>query len=98
MAVVVVNEVELGIVDFRGPLERVCGNGGAGGRSRRDGSERRVIVSRGDIAGGVDQLADIFREVNRREVKSVAGDVDSKRTRRRRFRRVPVDDVFERVV
>ena len=47
MAVVVVNEVEFGVVVLRGPLERLRDI--AGFRYR---AERRVGIRRADVAGG----------------------------------------------
>ena len=58
MPVVVVNEVEFGIVMFRRPLEGL-GNV-AGFRYRAEGS---VGIRRSDVAGGAEDFADVFRKV-----------------------------------
>lgn len=57
---------------------RVCGNGGAGRCSRPYSVERRVVVGCGDVAVSIDEFADVFRQINRREVKPLVGDVDCK--------------------
>ena len=59
MAVVVVNEVEFGIVNFGRPLEGLnnaivrCG----------DRAEGRIGIRRANVAGGAEDLADVFRQV-----------------------------------
>ena len=85
MSVVVVNEVEFGVVNFGRELERVRGSGGAGGRSRGDRAEGRVVVGRRYVPVEIHELADVFRQVNGREVEVVAEDVDRERARRRIF-------------
>ena len=96
MAVVVVHEAEFGIVNFRGPLEGVRGNGGSRGRSRGDGAERRVVVGRRHVPVEIHQLADVLRQIDGREIEVVAEDVDRERARRGRFFGIPEDDAFER--
>ena len=79
MPVVVVNEVELGVVNFGRPLEGL-GNV-AGFRYRAEGS---VGIRRSDVAGEAEDFADVFREV-----VSVGGPravlLDRERTRRKRL-------------
>ena len=67
MPIIVVNEVEGGIVDFRGEAEGVFGEevavgdaGGAGGTG--DGAEGGVVVVRGDavLRGVVEDLGDVL--------------------------------------
>ena len=77
-------------------MERGGGNGGAGRRSRGDGAERRVIVGRGHVSVEIDELADVFRQIDRREIEVFAEDVDRERARRRRFLGIPEDHAFER--
>ena len=58
VAVVVVDQVELGVVELRRPLERLRNVA-----RRRDRAEGRVVVARADVAGGPENLADVFRDV-----------------------------------
>ena len=58
VAVIVVNEVELGIVIFRRPLEGLRDVAGSGDRA-----ERGIGIRRADVAGRPEDLADVFREV-----------------------------------
>ena len=83
VAVVVVDEVEFGIVDFRGPLEGL-GNVAGGG----NGAEGRVGIRRADVAVLTEDFADVFRDVVA-VGKPRAVFLDCERTRRRRLRRVP---------
>ena len=66
-------------------MERIGGSGGAGGRSRGDGAERRVVVGRRHVPVEIDELADVFRQIDGREIEGVAEDVDRERARRRIF-------------
>ena len=83
MAVVVVGEVELGVVDFRGPLEGL-GNVAGGG----NGAERRVGIRRADVAVLTEDFTDVFRDVvTVGEPRAVF--LDGERTRCRRLGRIP---------
>ncbi len=96
MAVVVIDEPQLIVVNFGRELERVRGSGGAGGRSRGDGAEGRVIVGRRHVPVEIHELADVFRQVHGREIEVVAEDVDRERARRGRFFGIPEDHALER--
>ena len=83
MAVVVVNEVEFGVVVFRRPLEGLRDVAGF-----RDGTERRVGIRCADVAGGTEDFADVFRDVvTVGKPRSVL--LNRKRARRRRLSRIP---------
>ena len=89
--VVVVNEVEFGIVMLRRPLE---GLGDVAGF--RYVPERSVAVRRSDVAGGTKDFADVFREVVAiGEPRAVL--LNRERTRRRRLRRIPGDEPKRRM-
>ena len=59
MAVVVVNEVEFGVVKLRRPLEGLD-DAVFGGR---DGAERSVGIRRADVTVRSEKFADVFRDV-----------------------------------
>ena len=83
MAVVVVNEVEFGVVVLRGPLEGLRDVAGF-----RYGSEGRVGILRADVAVLTEDFADVFRDVvTVSKPRSVF--LDGERARRRRLRRIP---------
>ena len=92
MAVVVVNEVEFGVVMLRGPLEGLGDVAGSGYVP-----ERSVGIRRADVAGGAEDFADVFRDV---VAVGEPGAVflDRERTRRRRLRRIPGDTFRTRIV
>ena len=58
MAVVVVDEVEFGVVVLRGPLEGLRDVAGGG-----NGAEGRVGIRRADVAVLTEDFADVFRDV-----------------------------------
>ena len=92
MAVVVVNKVEFGIVNFGRPLE---GLNNAIVRCS-DRAEGGVGIRRTDIAGGAEYFTDVFREVVAiGEPRAVL--LDCERTRRGRLRRIP-SELFEYIV
>ena len=87
MAVVVVNEVEFGVVNFGRPLEGLadtivrCG----------DRAERSVGIRRSDVAGRSKDFADVFREV------VAVGEPRAVLLGRKRTRRLP-NELFEYIV
>ena len=92
VAVVVVDEVEFGVVVLRGPLERLRNVAGSGYVP-----ERSVGIRCADVAGGTEDFADIFGDV---VAVGEPGAVflDRERTRRRRLRRIPGNTFRTRVV
>ncbi len=89
--VVVVNEIELGVVNFGRPLE---GLGDVAGF--RYVPERSVAVRRADVAGGTEDFADIFGDVVAvGEPRAVF--LNRERTRRRRLRRIPGNEPKRRM-
>ena len=83
MAVVVVNEIEFGVVVLRRPLEGLGDVAGSGDRA-----ERSVGICCTDVAGRSEDFTDVFREVVAiGEPRAVF--LNRKRTRRRRLRRIP---------
>ena len=104
MAVVVVNEVEFGIVVFRGEAEGVERNdverGGRIAVRAGRGTERSVIVVRADSVRRhpIKHVRDVFVPVESVEqVQTVRRVAKHQRTRRDRFRRIP-DELFKDVV
>ena len=92
MAVVVVDEVEFGVVVLRRPLEGLRNVAGSGYVP-----ERSVGIRRADVAGGTEDFADVFREVVAvGEPRAVF--LNRERTRRRRLRRIPGNKFRTRVV
>ena len=97
MPIIVVNEVEGGIVDFRGEAEGVFGEevavgdaGGAGGTG--DGAEGGVVVVRGDavLRGVVEDLRDVLVAVVRiEEIEPPVLGAHSQGPRSDGLRRVP---------
>ena len=79
VAVVVVNEVEFGVVDFGRPLERLRDIAGGG-----NGAERRVGIRRADVAVLTEDFTDVFRDVVT-VGEPVPVFLDCERTRRRRL-------------
>ena len=80
VAVVVVNEVEFGVVNFGRPLEGLRDVAGSGDRS-----ERGIGIRRADVAGGAEDFADVFRKVvaigepravllNRKQLRRITND------------------------
>ena len=58
VAVIVVNKVEFGVVNFGRPLEGLRDVAGSGDRA-----ERSVGIRRSDVVGGAEDFADVFRKV-----------------------------------
>ena len=91
VAVVVVNEVEFGVVNFGRPLEGLGNVTGSGDRA-----ERSVRICCTDVAGGAEDFADVFREVVAvGEPRAVF--LNRERTRSDRLRRGPGDEPQRRM-
>ena len=83
VGVVVINKAELGIVNFRRPLERLIRSGRG-----RNSPERSIAVVLGKVSGRIKEFADVLGDVVPVRVPSPPF-LNRKRTRRNRLGRIP---------